>query len=128
MLGIIDNVLLSQMENNNENKRVTGDFDKISLLPEPRVVLFLPEQVQLGWQNKELPAGSGLVNTGVICYINATLQVCLISYTLRSHTWFNDYFSRRLFHRSCSGVIPYTRFCKLVDERRRTFQRLSAKI
>jgi len=73
------------MENNSVKEMAKGDFDKKPLLPEPNVVLFPPEQIQLGWQNKELLAGSGLVNTGVICYINATLQVCFLKFAWIAH-------------------------------------------
>lgn len=87
--------VLSQIKNNcimllqngcnkkdmNKNKeRVNGDFNKISHLPKPNVILFPPEQVQLGWQEKKLSVGSGLDNPGVICYINSTLQVCSTVY------------------------------------------------
>jgi len=59
-----------------KNKEKTNnDFNKISHLPKPKVVLFPPEQVQLGWQDKKLSVGSGFDNSGVICYINSTLQV-----------------------------------------------------
>lgn len=54
---------------------VIGDFNKISLLPKPKTVLFPYENVQLGWQYRKMTIGSGLDNSGVICYINSTLQV-----------------------------------------------------
>lgn len=85
--------MLSQMKNNcimllqnscnkkdmiKKNERfLNGDFNKISHLPKPKVVLFPPERVQLGWQDKKMSVGSGLDNSGVICYINSTLQVCI---------------------------------------------------
>ncbi|CAH1737455.1 unnamed protein product [Aphis gossypii] len=50
------------------------DTDKVPRLPKPRVVLYPSERVQLGWQDEKMAVGSGLVNTGVICYINSTLQ------------------------------------------------------
>ena len=52
-------------------------LSKISLLPKPKVVLFPPERIQLGWRDKKMSVGSGLKNSGVICYINSTLQVCI---------------------------------------------------
>lgn len=83
--------MLSQMKNNcimllqngcskkdmiKKNERINGDINKISQLPKPKVVLYSPECVQLGWQGKKISVGSGLDNPGVICYINSTLQVC----------------------------------------------------
>ncbi|XP_026805105.1 ubiquitin carboxyl-terminal hydrolase 36-like isoform X2 [Rhopalosiphum maidis] len=56
------------------NERMNGDTNKISRLPKPKVVLYPPERVQLGWQDKKMSVGSGLDNPGVICYINSTLQ------------------------------------------------------
>lgn len=52
-----------------------NEYNEIARLPEPNVVLFPPEQVKLGWQENKSSVGSGLDNTGVICYINSTLQV-----------------------------------------------------
>jgi len=52
------------------------DTDEVPRLPKPIVVLYPLERVQLGWQDEQMAVGSGLVNTGVICYINSTLQVC----------------------------------------------------
>lgn len=84
--------MLSQMKNNcimllqngcnkkdmiKKNERMNGDINKISHLPKPKVVLFPPERVQLGWQDRKMSVGSGLDNPGVICYINSTLQVCV---------------------------------------------------
>lgn len=84
--------MLSQMKNNcitllqngcskkdmiKKNERTNGDTNKILHLPKPKVVLFPPERVQLGWQDRKMPVGSGLDNSGVICYINSTLQVCI---------------------------------------------------
>ncbi|XP_025199944.1 ubiquitin carboxyl-terminal hydrolase 36 isoform X2 [Melanaphis sacchari] len=57
-----------------KNERMNGDINKISHLPKPKVVLYPPERVQLGWQDKKMSVGSGLDNPGVICYINSTLQ------------------------------------------------------
>lgn len=76
--------MLTQMKNNcimllqngcKKNDRINGDNNKISHLPKPKVVLFPPERVQLGWQDRKMLVGSGLDNNGVICYINSTLQV-----------------------------------------------------
>jgi len=50
--------------------------NEVPRLPKPRIVLYPPEHVQLGWQDKTMSVGSGLDNSGVICYINSTLQVC----------------------------------------------------
>jgi len=87
--------MLSQMKNNcimllqngcskkdmvKNKERMNGDCNKISHLPKPKIVLYPPEQIQLGWQDKKLSVGSGLDNPGVICYINSTLQVCLKVY------------------------------------------------
>jgi len=84
--------MLSQMKNNcvmllhngcskkeimKKNERMNGDNNKISHLPKPKIVLYPPEQVQLGWHDRKMLVGSGFDNTGVICYINATLQVCV---------------------------------------------------
>ncbi|XP_050420925.1 ubiquitin carboxyl-terminal hydrolase 36 isoform X2 [Adelges cooleyi] len=56
-------------------ERMNGDCNgKVSHLPKPKVILFPPERVQLGWQDKKMSVGSGLENPGVICYINSTLQ------------------------------------------------------
>ncbi|XP_022181591.1 ubiquitin carboxyl-terminal hydrolase 36 isoform X1 [Myzus persicae] len=81
--------MLSQMKNNcimllqngcskkdmiKKNERLNGESNKISHLPKPKVVLYPPERVQLGWQDKKMSVGSGLDNPGVICYINSTLQ------------------------------------------------------
>lgn len=89
--------MLSQMKNNcimllqngcskkdmiKKNERMNGDINKISHLPKPKVVLFPPERVQLGWQDRKMPVGSGLDNPGVICYINSTLQVCIFYFSL----------------------------------------------
>ncbi len=43
-------------------------------LPVPKVVLFSPDAVQLGWKGL-VPVGSGFSNLGTTCYINSTLQV-----------------------------------------------------
>lgn len=84
--------MLSQMKNNcimllqnscskkdmiKKNERINGDVNKISHLPKPKVVLFPPERIQLGWQDRKMSVGSGLDNPGVICYINSTLQVSI---------------------------------------------------
>ncbi|XP_025412938.1 ubiquitin carboxyl-terminal hydrolase 36 isoform X2 [Sipha flava] len=81
--------MLSQMKNNcimllqngcskkdmiQKKDRINGEINKISHLPKPKVVLYPPECVQLGWQDKKMSVGSGLDNPGVICYINSTLQ------------------------------------------------------
>lgn len=92
--------MLTQMKNNcimllqngcskkdmiKKNERINGDINKISHLPKPKVVLFPPERVQLGWQDRKISVGSGLDNSGVICYINSTLQVCIqITYYIKS--------------------------------------------
>lgn len=55
----------------------SGDHcsDQISHLPEPEVILYPPQCIQLGWQDEQISVGSGLDNSGFICYINSTLQV-----------------------------------------------------
>ncbi|XP_050546764.1 ubiquitin carboxyl-terminal hydrolase 36 isoform X2 [Daktulosphaira vitifoliae] len=57
-----------------KSEQINGENNKVSRLPKPKVVLYPPECVQLGWQNKKMSVGSGLENPGVICYINSTLQ------------------------------------------------------
>ncbi|XP_066992129.2 ubiquitin carboxyl-terminal hydrolase 36 [Anabrus simplex] len=44
-----------------------------SVLPTPKVILFPAERVQLGWRGN-YPVGSGMLNVGNTCYLNATLQ------------------------------------------------------
>lgn len=53
---------------NGSNKQNCG-----SALPAPKVVLYPPEKVSLGWRGKLRP-GAGMVNLGNTCYLNATLQ------------------------------------------------------
>jgi len=68
-----------------DDKGANGD--KESRLQKPKVVLFPAERIQLGWRDRQLSVGSGLINTGVICYINATLQVCSkIRFNCACHT------------------------------------------
>ncbi|XP_034251240.1 ubiquitin carboxyl-terminal hydrolase 36-like isoform X1 [Thrips palmi] len=55
---------------NGYNKQ-TANCD--SKLPDPKVVLYQPEKVSLGWRGKFRP-GAGMVNLGNTCYLNATLQ------------------------------------------------------
>jgi len=94
--------MLSQMKNNcimllqngckkdimKKNERINGDINKISQLPKPKMVLYPPECIQLGWQDRKILVGSGLDNPGVICYINSTLQVCFNIEFFRSD-WFH---------------------------------------
>lgn len=51
--------------------------NEVSTLPEPKIVLFPSEQVQLGWPYNKMAIGCGLDNSGYVCYVNATLQVCV---------------------------------------------------
>ena len=44
-------------------------------LPKPKMTLFRPEEVELGYRDPGPGPGSGMVNMGNTCYINATLQV-----------------------------------------------------
>eukprot|EP00102_Acyrthosiphon_pisum_P018578 XP_016655788.1 PREDICTED: ubiquitin carboxyl-terminal hydrolase 36-like [Acyrthosiphon pisum] len=81
MLSQMKNKIIMLLQNDcskkdmiKKNERLNGDTNKISHLPNPKVVLYPPERVQLGWQDKKMSVGSGLDNPGVICYINSTLQ------------------------------------------------------
>lgn len=84
--------MLSQIKNNcimlyncnkkeimKKNEQINGDNHKTShFLPKPKIVLYSPEQVKLGWQDRKMFVGSGFDNPiGTLCYINAILQVCL---------------------------------------------------
>ncbi|XP_014213943.1 ubiquitin carboxyl-terminal hydrolase 36 isoform X3 [Copidosoma floridanum] len=42
-------------------------------LPEPKVVLYAPDRISLGWA-KDFPVGAGMLNVGNTCYLNSTLQ------------------------------------------------------
>lgn len=66
----------SDEETIEKNERINDNIEEIPRLPVPKVVLYPPECVQLGWQVEPIVVGSGLYNPGVICYINSTLQVC----------------------------------------------------
>ncbi|XP_058794208.1 ubiquitin carboxyl-terminal hydrolase 36 isoform X3 [Phymastichus coffea] len=75
-------VLSLPKQDNTENGKVkegaaacskTLDKDKEPRLPEPNVVLYPPDKVNLGW-NKNFPIGTGMYNVGNTCYLNSTLQ------------------------------------------------------
>lgn len=80
---------------NSSNKQSTNCE---STLPDPKVVLYPPEKVCLGWRGKFRP-GAGMVNLGNTCYLNATLQVCLVC----------DAFNI-LFNQCISGVFLSTSY------------------
>ncbi|KAK0172824.1 hypothetical protein PV328_006095 [Microctonus aethiopoides] len=42
-------------------------------LPEPKIILYDLEKVQLGWKGT-FPVGAGMYNVGNTCYLNSTLQ------------------------------------------------------
>ena len=57
-----------------ENGASKPSANSESTLPEPKHVLYDPDNVTLGWSTK-YGAGAGMVNLGNTCYLNATLQV-----------------------------------------------------
>jgi len=100
------------MEDKRENVNAAGDDEgakgdsanAVAALPEPRVVLFPRERIQLGWRKEELSSvGAGFVNTGLICYINSTLQV-----RYRKPVPLFSTFVYFLLTSRVSGVVPHT--------------------
>lgn len=65
---------LRDCDNSNVQMKNTELSAQNLSLPAPKIVLFSPDAVQLGWKNT-VPVGSGFVNSGTTCYINSTLQV-----------------------------------------------------
>lgn len=67
--------VLNMNNSNSSNSGAASSSKSDSVLPSPKRVLFPPEKIQLGWQSKSQPVGSGMVNMGNTCYLNSTLQV-----------------------------------------------------
>lgn len=70
-----------QSENSENQMKNTELSGQDQTLPDPKVVLFSPDDVQLGWKSN-IPVGSGFVNMGTTCYINSTLQVMCYSFVV----------------------------------------------
>lgn len=63
-------------DNNNVLLRKKNDNNKVKngpSLPEPVVVLYPSDKIQLGWKGT-FPVGAGMYNVGNTCYLNSTLQ------------------------------------------------------
>lgn len=102
-----------QSENSGYEMKNTELSGQDQTLPDPKVVLFSPDDVQLGWKGN-LPVGSGFVNMGTTCYINSTLQVSLEIFfrgklLLRLLVLFID----KIF--AIAGLVSCTIVCELVD-------------
>lgn len=50
------------------------------VLPSPKKVLFEREKIHLGWEEKTVSIGLGMVNMQNSCFLNCTLQVSLSQY------------------------------------------------
>jgi ubiquitin C-terminal hydrolase len=69
----------------NTGSKDDGDMksEAESILPTPKITLFPPEDVQLGWRGTHC-VGAGMINVGNTCYLNSTLQVCLMKVLVMS--------------------------------------------
>ena len=75
-------------------------------LPAPKVTLFRSEDVEIGWKGN-VPVGTGLINMGNSCYINATLQV-------RSIHWKYDFKATHVPNIfPFAGTVSCSFICKL---------------
>ena len=86
-----------------------------SILPSPKIVLFPPEKVCLGWRGKA-PVGAGMYNLGNTCYLNSILQVRAFCKRIVSQThnlWDTALLCTSLF----PGFISCSRFCQLASQR-----------
>lgn len=78
VLNLPNNTNYNQSDNNNNTGiicRKKNEQNKMirPSLPEPKITLYKPQHVNLGW-NKSFPVGAGLINVGNTCYLNSTLQ------------------------------------------------------
>lgn len=60
-------------ENNNVLAKKIEQRKPRPSLPEPKVTLYNPDMVNLGWKGNT-PVGAGMINVGNTCYLNSTLQ------------------------------------------------------